>query len=145
MSTAEHLTCQVQPAWLLVRDCHSDVCPTPLNATAAARWSHLQWHLQTSTSVCSSAGTTAGTEKTDDDAESAWRAYVVKCVGRNAKLTTPATCDELSGALCSRKDVKCSAGQTDFLDASGAVVATRYNEGGAYCFVKGPNAGKCIA
>ena len=61
------------------------------------------------------------------EARAAFKAYASKCDGGrfNPRLTTPGECANLSGSLCSRKDVKCAGGdRTDFLDASGAVVAT---------------------
>lgn len=43
------------------------------------------------------------------------------------KVTSPGECGTLSGNLCSRKDIKCGATTTDFLDAQGLVIATGGN------------------
>ena len=71
------------------------------------------------------------------DAVSTWRTYSSKCAGKkfDPKKTTQkaSECASLSGKLCSRKDVKCGAGKTDFLDGSGKVVATGTNEDGLLC------------
>jgi hypothetical protein len=81
------------------------------------------------------------------DAEKAWKGYVTKCEDHppfskdDPKVTTPGECAGLSGTLCSRKDVKCSKDTTDFLDASGAVIATGTHKDLTICY-KG---GGCVA
>jgi hypothetical protein len=61
----------------------------------------------------------------DGKAEDAWTKYIMKCEGDryDPKTTTPAECGNLSGKLCSRANVKCSADRTEFL-RDGKVIAT---------------------
>lgn len=84
------------------------------------------------------------------DAVTAWVTYVTKCddlylggKGRkyDPKVTTPEACGGFSGNLCIRKDVKCSKDTTDFLDASGKVIATGKHKELEICYV----GGKCEA
>jgi len=95
--------------------------------------------LSTHTAVYCLAGTDGkkpepeeGKKVINPDALKAWRDYSTQCAGKNfdAKKTQPGTCANLSGALCSRKDVKCGANKTEFLDAGGAVIGSGENESG---------------
>jgi len=55
---------------------------------------------------------------------------VSKCNKRNYDpvWTQPSTCSMLSGNLCSRTDVKCTAGVTLFLDGNGNLVGRGYDQ-----------------
>lgn len=66
------------------------------------------------------------------EALAAWRNYATKCAGKNfnPQVTSASTCAVLYNTLCSRKDVKCMDGRTQFLDPSGAVTATGEDESG---------------
>jgi len=66
------------------------------------------------------------------DALKAWRDFATQCAGKNydPEKTTPDTCANLSGALCSRKDVKCGANKTEFLDEAGAVIGSGEDDSG---------------
>eukprot|EP00775_Hariotina_reticulata_P005411 gene5411-5644_t len=57
----------------------------------------------------------------------AWQEYNSKCAGSNfnPKVTSAATCANLSGKHCSRKDVVCSKAGTDFKDLKTGKVALR--------------------
>jgi hypothetical protein len=83
----------------------------------------------------------------DPDAEAAFFAYVSKCEGGryDPAVTSAGECGGLSGDLCSKKNVKCSEAKTDFLDASGAVIANGDNLNQSICYVAGPRKGLCVS
>jgi hypothetical protein len=61
----------------------------------------------------------------------------------NPAVTRAAECGRLTGKLCSMARVRCAGSTTEFLDASGAVIANGDNAAQKICYVAGPRQGEC--
>lgn len=78
-------------------------------------------------------------------AEIAFDKWTTKCTdGRfDGKNVTSKECADLGKDICGRKDVRCSPGVVNFLDDTGAVVATGETKSQQTCFFAGPHKGTC--